>query len=102
MQVRCVSNSRGSHVDFRARLSKRGQRCRNHHGSHISNQDGCRVYTHAHALQNVRQRLGGEDCLAFVPRAIQADDQSIAHELVIPHSFERNQFLQARAGRRRL
>ena len=52
-----------------------------------------------HALQQIGQALRGEHGLLPVAGAGQADHQAVAHQLVVAHAFERDQFLQARGAR---
>ncbi len=85
---------------MRTGLRERRQRGRDHDGGGVFDGDGLRRNGHAHALQHVGQALRGEDGLFTVAGTVEADDQAVADELIVAHTFERDQFFQARGGAR--
>ena len=70
-----------------------------HHGGDVAGADGGAADVDAHALQHRLQRLLGEgDVVEGVAGAVEADDQAIADQLVLPHALDIGEVLDP--GRR--
>jgi hypothetical protein len=86
------------HVETGAWLRERSEAGRDDHRRGVADQNSCRWHGHTHALQHIRKALRREDRLAFVPGSVQSYNDSISNKLVVTHSFDRDQFLQARCS----
>ena len=68
-----------------------------HHGGDVAGADGGAADVDAHALEHRLQRLLGEgDVVEGVAGAVEADDEAVADELVLPHAFDIGEILDAR------
>ncbi len=94
MQIRAVAHGTHRDIDPGSRLCKGRQICCDNGGRRIPHQNERRRDHHAHALQKVRQTLGGEYGLPRVAGAVQADHHTVSHQLVVPHAFNRHQILE--------
>ncbi len=68
-----------------------------HHGRDVAGADGGAADVDAHALEHRLQRLLGEgDVVERVAGAVEADDEAVADELVLPHALDVGEVLDAR------
>ena len=91
------------HIDAAARLGEGGQIGGDHHGGDIAGIKPLLIVAgiHPQPLQHPHQGLAGEDGGAQpVTRAIQPDNKAIAHELVVAHTLDIGDVLDAHRLRR--
>ena len=91
LEIGGVSDRGNGDVDPVAGLGK-GRKIRgNQRGGYVMHQNGGRSDAHAHPGQQIGQALHGEDRLLFIARSIEADDKSIAQELVVADALDGDQ-----------
>lgn len=79
-------------------VAKAAEIARDHHGGDVAGADGGAADVDAHALEHRLQRLLGEgNVVERVAGAVEADDEAVADELVLPHALDVGEVLDARS-----
>ncbi len=77
--------------------AERRQVAGHHHGGDVAGADGGAADVDAHALEHRLQRLLGEgDVVQGVAGAVEADDEAVADQLVLPHALDIGEILDPR------
>ena len=101
LQVLGVAERGDRDVHPRALGAERRQVAGDHDGGDVAGADGGAADVDAHALEHRLQRLLGEgDVVQRVAGAVEADDEAVADQLVLPHAFDVGEILDPR-GRAR-
>ena len=98
-----VAERRHRDVHAGALGAERRQVAGDHDGRDVAGADGGAADVDAHAFQHRLQRLLGEgDVVEGVAGAVEADDEAVADQLVLPHAFDVREILdpRRRVGRR--
>ena len=96
-QILGVAQRGDGDVHARALGGEGRQIAGDHHGGDVAGADGGAADVDAHALEHRLQRLLGEgDVVERVAGAVEADDEAVADELVLPHALDIGEVLDAR------
>ena len=103
LQVLGVAERGHRDVHPRALGAERRQIAGDHDGGDVAGADGGAADIDAHALEHRLQRLLGEgDVVQGVAGAVEADDEAVADQLVLPHALDVGEILDPGGrGRRR-
>ena len=101
LQVLGVAERGDRDIHPRALGAEGRQVAGDHDGGDVAGADGGAADVDAHALEHRLQRLLGEgDVVQRVAGAVEADDEAVADQLVLPHAFDVGEILDPR-GRAR-
>ena len=99
LQALGVADRRDGDVDARALRAEGRQVGRHHHGGDVAGAQRLAADVDAEAFQHRLQRLLGErDVVERVAGAVEADDEAVADQLVLPHALDAREILDARGG----
>jgi hypothetical protein len=101
LQILGIAKRRYRDVHPGALGAERGQIAGDHHGGDVTGADGGATDVDAHALKHRLQRLLGEgDIVQGVAGAVEADNETVADQLILPHAFDIGEILDpgGRAG----
>ena len=102
LQVLGIAERGHRDVHPRALGAERRQVAGDHHGGDVAGADGGAADVDAHALEHRLQRLLGEgDVVQGVAGAVEADDEAVADQLVLPHALDVGEILDPRGRARR-
>ena len=104
LQVLGIAERGDRHVHAGALGAERRQVAGDHDGGDVAGADGGAADVDAHAFQHRLQRLLGEgDVVERIAGAVEADDEAVADQLVLPHALDIGEVLdpRRRAGRSR-
>ena len=102
LQALGVAQRRDGDVDARALRAEGRQVGGDHDGRDVAGAQRLAADVDAEAFQHRLQRLLGErDVVERVAGAVEADDEAVADQLVLPHALDAGEVLDARGGVRR-